>query len=230
MIYRKTDNVECQPRFKEIHSSLAWYNFNKMKVIVGLGNPGTKYENTRHNLGFRVADSLLRKCESSEDTFWEEDKKGKLLYKKCTYKNEPLLLLKPQTFMNNSGIGVSYFINMYKIPIEDLIVVYDELDLPLGKIRVRFGGAAGGHRGVMSIIEQLGDDKFLRVRLGIGHPRRSEGKLNNHSNLSAEDYVVAPFTRGEENDARELVHKAEKSVLLILEHGIDQYMSKYHSE
>jgi PTH1 family peptidyl-tRNA hydrolase len=205
-----------------------------MKVIVGLGNPGEKYANTRHNLGFRVADALLQKLEPVKETFWDEHKKEKYFSKQVTVKDQKVMLVKPQTFMNLSGNAVVSILEYYKIPVEDLIVVYDDLDLPLGKIRVRFGGAAGGHNGVMSIIERVGSDKFLRVRLGIGHPHHpqidEEEKKQLKNRQSVEDYVIAPFGRAEEGHAREMVHKAEKTVLEILEHGIETYMSKYNKE
>ncbi len=205
-----------------------------MKVIIGLGNPGERYENSRHNVGFNVLDSLLHKLEAVVDTFWDEEKKGKYLYKKVKFKDQDIMLVKPQTFMNRSGQAVVLVTEFHKVLLEDLTVIYDDLDLPLGKIRVRFGGAAGGHKGVESIIESLGDDKFLRVRLGIGHPHydhsdeKREKKLK--SKISVEDYVIAPFERDEESKAREMIKRAEKNVLTILEHGSYQYMSKYHKE
>lgn len=205
-----------------------------MKIIVGLGNPGEKYANTRHNLGFRVADALLQKFEPVKKTFWDTDKKGKYLYKKVAFHGQDVMLVKPQTFMNLSGLAVSSIIEYYKYPVEDVIVVYDDLDLPLGKIRVRFGGAAGGHKGVESLIEKLGSDKFLRVRLGIGSPRHpqfdEEARKQLKSKQKIEDYVVAPFGRAEEGHAREMIRKAERNVLEILEHGIETYMSKYNKE
>lgn len=202
-----------------------------MRIIVGLGNPGDRYANTRHNLGFVVVDALLQKLEPVRESFWEFEKKGNYEFKKAEHNGVPLLLVKPQTHMNLSGISVASVIEYYKYPIEDVIVIYDDLDLPLGKIRIRFGGAAGGHKGVESIIDKVGDDKFLRIRLGIGHPHHEDGeKKTMKSKLSVEDYVIAPFERDEESKVREMTHKAEKNVFEILEHGIDVYMSKYNKE
>ncbi len=205
-----------------------------MKIIVGLGNPGEKYENTRHNLGFIIVDALLKKLEPVKETFWDTDKKNKYLFKKAKFHDQEVMLVKPQTFMNLSGLAVASIINYYKYSVEDIIAVYDDLDLPLGKIRVRFGGAGGGHKGVESLIEKLGSDKFLRVRLGIGSPKHpqfhEEARKQLKSKQKIEDYVVAPFDHGDEGHVREMIHKAEKNVLNILEHGIDVYMSKYNKE
>jgi len=133
--------------------------------------------------------------------------------------------------MNNSGVAVTYLINYYKLSSEDLIVIYDDLDLPLGKIRVRFGGAAGGHKGVESIINQIGTDKFLRIRLGIGHPHHHDGKLKEgKSYLAVEDYVLQQFASNEKSKVRHMLKEASHTLDLILEHGMDLYMSKYNGE
>lgn len=211
-----------------------------MKVIVGLGNPGEKYEKTRHNLGFMVADQLLEKLERVEKTFWDDDKKLKADTKQITFKNSPsgaeplrggasILLVKPKTFMNNSGESVLRVLNYYKVTPENIIVVQDDLDLPFGKIRVRFGGAAGGHHGVESIIEHLKTDKFLRVRLGIGHPRDHDdhhAKSRNYQNV--DDYVLGDISSDERGKTKTMIKETIKTVELILEHGIDVYMAKYN--
>lgn len=203
-----------------------------MKLIVGLGNPGEKYANSRHNLGFMVLDAFLKEFEPLEKTFWEEDRKGKVLTKDVKNGSDTFILAKPQTFMNDSGRAVSYLLNYYKVSSEDLIIIYDDLDLPLGKVRVRFGGAAGGHKGVESIINTLQDDKFLRMRLGIGHPSRQHyGKLKEgKSYIAVEDYVIANFTAPEKSKVKHMIKEASRALHLILEHGIDKYMSKYNNE
>ena len=202
-----------------------------MKLIVGLGNPGEKYENSRHNMGFVMAQSLLHHLESVKNSMWDMDKKGKAEVKQVHYKNQKFLLARPHTFMNNSGFSVQYLADYYKIEPQDIAVIYDELDLPLGKIRVRFGGAAGGHRGVESIIEHLKTDKFLRIRLGIGHPHHHAGKLNEgKSHIAVEDYVLQQFASNEKSKVRHMIKEATKTLCLILEHGIDTYMSKYNGE
>lgn len=200
-----------------------------MKLIVGLGNPGEKYENTRHNLGFMVADALLKHFEPVEKTYWEQNRKRKAVTKELSFEGETCILAKPQTFMNDSGQAVSYLVNYYKIDPADVIVVYDDIDLPMGRIRVRFGGAAGGHKGVESIIASLSTDKFLRVRLGIGRPMHIDGK-SKKSTIAVEDYVLGKLGGGERRKAKEMVRQTIATITLLLKHGIEKYMSKYHGE
>lgn len=201
-----------------------------MKLIVGLGNPGEKYQNTRHNLGFIALDELLRKLESVEQTFWEEKKDLKSNIKLVSAKsNEPaansqILLVKPTTFMNNSGFAVSKVLNYYKIDPVEITIIHDDLDLPFGKIRVRMGGAAGGHHGVESIIEQLKTDKFLRVRLGIG----SDARIERRDKRNTEDYVLGNISSSERGKAKTMTREAVRMVEQILQHGIDTYMAKYN--
>src|SRR3989344_5959569 len=143
-----------------------------MKLLVGLGNPGEKYRNTRHNMGFTVLDRLLEDLEPLSKTFWEPARlasesvagrggKNLALIKKINHEGTSIILMKPKTFMNNSGIAVKNISDYYRIFPSNIYVVHDDVDLPLGKLRVRFGGAAGGHKGVESIIQSLGTDQFL---------------------------------------------------------------------
>ncbi len=196
-----------------------------MKILIGLGNPGEKYQETRHNIGFMTVDTLLKQFEPLKKTFWERDEK--IDTKILKIEGEEILLAKPKTFMNNSGFAVKTLLSKNKTNPEDLVLIYDDVDLPLGKIRIRFGGAAGGHHGVESVIEQLGSDKFLRVRLGIG-----DTKLNNFKKQKRDitEYVVSPFTAQERKKAKEMIDQAIRSIGLIIEHGIDKYMSKYNNK
>ena len=198
-----------------------------MKLLVGLGNPGEKYENTRHNAGFVVLDTLLKKYEDLDKTFWETDKKNHALTKKITIAGESVLLVKPMTFMNDSGRAVLAVSSYYKILSEDIIVIHDDIDLPLGKERIRFGGGAGGHHGVESIIEHLKTDKFLRVRLGIGTSERQEDK-SNKKRAFIEDYVLSVFPAQEKGKLKTMVNQTLKNIVLLVEHGIETYMSKYN--
>lgn len=198
-----------------------------MKLIVGLGNPGEKYEDTRHNIGFMTIDTLLKKYEDLSKTFWDEDGKNKSLTKKITIAGEPVLLVKPTTFMNNSGRAVAHVSNYYKIKPEDIIVIHDDIDIPLGKEKIRFGGGGGGHHGVESIIEMLGTDKFLRVRLGIGSSERTEKPRKNH--IYIEDYVLSRFPAQEKGKVKSIIAQTVKNIGLLLEHGVEKYMSKYNS-
>ena len=198
-----------------------------MKLIVGLGNPGEKYQNTRHNLGFMALDALLKEFEPVEKSFFELNKNLKTELKELKVNSEKLLLAKPTTFMNSSGFAVSKVLNYYKIAPEEIILIHDDSDLQLGKIRVRFGGASGGHRGVQSIIDVLKNDKFLRIRLGIGRPTKVQSsKFKVQSSLDR--YVLAPFEGKDRNEIKHMIKEATKAVELILKHGIESYMSKYN--
>lgn len=161
-----------------------------MKLVVGLGNPGKEYARVRHNLGFMVLDQLIKEQ-------WEENKKLKSLI----IKTEDTIFAKPQTYMNNSGVAVRAIADYYKIQPEDITIVYDELDLPLGTVRVRKEGGAAGHRGVESIIEALGTDQFTRVRLGIGP-----------ASYAPEKFVLDPFTKEEEPAADNMIKQAVESI------------------
>ena len=191
-----------------------------MKLIVGLGNPGEKYQNTRHNLGFRVVDKIAEKM---EDGRWKMDKKNKAEILKL---NE-LLLVKPQTFMNNSGMAVSLLANFYKITPENIIVVHDDLDLPLGKIKIRLGGAAGGHHGVESVIKSLGTDKFIRVRIGIGNIHALEGEKG-RKHFDAEKFVVDEFDSGELTKVKRIIKESVQALQMILEKGLEIAQNQYN--
>jgi len=200
-----------------------------MKVIVGLGNPGDKYQNSRHNLGFLAVDELLKKYEPLKQTFWEEEKKLKSLVKTVKHDGTTLFLVKPTTFMNLSGEAVEKILSYYKINPEEMVVIYDDLDLPMGKTRIRFGGGAGGHHGVESIITRVGSDKFLRVRLGIGNPTKTDGaKTKAHNYGRVNDHVLGPISPGEQRKAKTMLKQVVKDLELILTHGMDKYMSKYN--
>ena len=156
-----------------------------MKLIVGLGNPGREYEGTRHNCGFMVIDKLAEKLNVSVD-----QNKFKGLYVKFKYHGEDVILLKPQTYMNLSGESVSTLMQFFKIEIEDLLVIYDDLDMPVGKLRLRKTGSAGGHNGIKNIIAHLNSQDFKRIRVGI----------DRHKYMKVVDYVLSRFTK-EETDA-----------------------------
>lgn len=193
-----------------------------MKLIVGLGNLGEKYDNSRHNVGFTVLDHLLQKVEKVKETFWEKNTKFKAYIKEVELEGEKVILMKPATFMNESGRAVQSYAAYFKIQSEDIYIIHDELDLPLGKIRVRFGGSGGGHNGVNSVIEHLGTDKFLRIRCGIGKEARE------HTTHDTSDYVLGTFEPHEKGKVKTMISHAVKETLLLQKHGIDLYMSKYN--
>ncbi len=184
-----------------------------MKLIVGLGNPEGKYAGTRHNLGFEVLDIHVH----DRINVWEEQKKFKSQVARIS---KDILCVKPQTYVNKSGLAVKLLTAYYKIPAADVIVIHDELDLPLGKIKVRMGGSAAGHHGVESIIESLGTDKFVRVRLGIGNLRTQSGERKGQT-ISAEKFVLSSFMRGEKPQVKHMIKQAIKVLELTLQMGID---------
>jgi PTH1 family peptidyl-tRNA hydrolase len=173
-----------------------------MKMFIGLGNPGSKYEQTRHNAGFMAIDALSK--EWGIELSLEKKFKGHL--GRGVVNGEKVLLLKPMTFMNLSGESVRAVMDFYEIPVEDIVVMYDELDLPTGKIRAREKGSAGGHNGMKSIISHVKTQNFKRIRIGIDrHPR-----------IPTVEYVLGRFSEGERamlNQAIDLTVKASETAL-----------------
>lgn len=208
--------------------------FINMKLIVGLGNPGEKYIHTRHNLGFDVVDKFFASKESIKLTTWDEKPKLKSQIAQVTYalkdsEEIKIILAKPTTYMNLSGMAVLQLSLFYKISPEDILIVNDELDLPLGSMKIRFGGAAAGHHGVESIIEALGTDKFWRMRLGIGssknHDEVAKQKMRN-----VEEYVVGKFRHDEVGKVKELVKKSVKALNVLLEEGPERAMNQFNTK
>ena len=200
-----------------------------MKIIVGLGNPGEKYLGTRHNIGFETLDHLLKKYEPLKESSWDSSKKTKSLVKKLTINTIPTILAQPQTYMNNSGMAVNLLLEYYKVKPDDLIVIHDELDLPLGKLQIRFGGGSAGHNGIESIINTLKTDKFLRIRMGIGKPTRIDSSKFEAKNPHTVDrYVLEPFANGQRQEVRTMVKHVQKNLEMLLAHGIETFMSKYN--
>ena len=193
----------------------------KKILIVGLGNPGTKYEGVRHNLGFEALEEYRKKKNLPE---WSKEEKFKAEIIKLS---PELVFTRPQTYMNNSGLAVKLLTTYYKIHTTDVIVVYDELDLPLGKIKVRMGGAAAGHHGVENIIEALGTDKFIRVRLGIGNLKTQSGE-HKKASISAEKFVLEPFTHSEKAPLKHMLKQAVGALELLLEEGLEKAQSQYN--
>ncbi len=191
-----------------------------MKLVVGLGNPGEKYQNVRHNLGFMALEEFRRKGSWGD---WGNEGK----FKAEIIKKEEIILARPQTYMNNSGMAVSLLINYFKIAPKDVIIVYDELDLPLGKIKVRMGGAAAGHHGVESIINSLGTDQFIRVRLGIGNLKTQSGE-HKAAHVSAEKFVLEPFIHSEKSAVKHMIKQALKALQILLEQGLEKAQSQFN--
>ena len=156
-----------------------------MKLVVGLGNKGREYENTRHNMGFMLIDRYLQ-YKNITDKFKE---KFNAIYIETTINNEKVIFIKPMTYMNNSGIAVRAFVDFYKLNSEDILVISDDLDLDLGKFRLRRNGSSGGHNGLKSIISHLGNDNFKRLRIGISNDK--DDVIN---------YVLSKFSKRELNE------------------------------
>ncbi|MDO8573753.1 MAG: aminoacyl-tRNA hydrolase [Candidatus Daviesbacteria bacterium] len=191
-----------------------------MKLIIGLGNPESKYAGTRHNLGFKVLDELAKKLNLVD---WSAETR----FKSELIKAPEILLVKPQTYVNNSGMAVKLLTTYYKLPATNVIVIHDELDLPLGKIKVRLGGAAAGHHGVESVINILGTDQFIRVRLGIGNLRTQSGEHKGQS-ISAEKFVLEPFIHSEKPQVKHMIKQALKALDLLLEKGLESAQNQFN--
>ena len=188
-----------------------------MYLIVGLGNPGMKYDATKHNMGFKVIDELVETygIPSSGTSL-----KG--MYGKGVIGGEKVILIKPMTYMNNSGECVRAFVDYYKVdPEEEMIIIYDDITLEPGSIRIRKKGSAGGHNGIKSIIAHLGTEKFKRIRVGVGEKPK---------NCDLADFVLSPFKPEEKAAVREGIEKAAKAVEVILTDGADAAMNQYNKK
>lgn len=164
-----------------------------MKIIVGLGNIGTKYLKTRHNCGFLVLDHLVEELEKKKiEINWKEDRKFNAFIAKVIFADNTILLAKPATLMNNSGEAVSKILHFFKEPLSNLIVISDDIDLPLGKIRIREKGSPGTHNGLRSVIQELGSENFKRIRIGI----ESRGELT-PKQQDISDFVLSDFNEKE---------------------------------
>jgi PTH1 family peptidyl-tRNA hydrolase len=184
-----------------------------MKLIVGLGNPGKDYENTRHNVGFMVMDRLSDVMNVSISTT-----KFKGEYVKFKYHGEDVILLKPMTYMNNSGEAVSQVMNFFKIDVDDLLVIYDDMDMPTGKLRLRQSGSAGGHNGVKSIIAHVGTQNFKRIRVGI----------DKHPQIPVVDYVLGRFTKEQQSLIEDGIQKAAQAVQMMLDKDFVAAMNAFN--
>lgn len=185
-----------------------------MKLIVGLGNPGQQYEHTKHNVGFKVVDYIAGKV---NHTPWREEHKALV----CTFSHEgeKILLAKPQTYMNLSGESIGPLARYYKMEAQDIFCIYDDMDLPVGKLRIRINGSAGGHNGIKSVISHLGTENFIRFRLGIGRPL---------PHWTVIDHVLAPFAEEYREKAEKGIKDMGEAILGILSVGIDKGMNQYN--
>lgn len=199
-----------------------------MKLIVGLGNPGDKFKYTRHNIGYMAVERFVKDKLSLIPSLsaWKKEKKfeGEI----CKLDN--CVVVKPQTFMNRSGICVVTLCNFFKILPTDVWVIHDDIDLPLSKIRIRRGGASAGHHGIDSIIKYLKRDDFLRFRLGIGRgkldrPHTADHNLPRHE---VEKFVVSPFRDNEGGDMKKLIKNAVEALEIAMDKGIEKAMNRFN--
>lgn len=183
-------------------------------LIVGLGNPGREYRNTRHNIGFLAIDALAKSLNVTLGKV-----QSKALVGQGKIGSNKVILVKPQTYVNLSGQAVSGLLNFYKISAEHLIVIHDDIDLPFGTIRIRPGGGSAGQRGVKSIIEKVGTQEFARMRLGVGRPP---------GQMEAAAYVLQPFTKEDEEFLVNFLAKAAEAANEFVNNGLNAAMNKYN--
>lgn len=186
-------------------------------LIVGLGNPGVAYENTRHNIGFQVLDQLGERQKKPIQRL-----KFKALTNLFTISGEKVLVMKPVTYMNLSGEAVRPAADFYKIPPERILVVSDDTALPAGRLRIRKGGSAGGHNGLKSIIQHLGTDQFPRLRVGVGEKP--------HPDYDMADWVLGRFTGEDRARMDQAVERAADAIECILKEGLDRGMSRFNGQ
>lgn len=191
-----------------------------MFLIVGLGNPGEKFVNTRHNLGFEALDYFAHKMAFGE---FSEEKK----FKADIIQTGDIILAKPLTFMNLSGMAVSKIAQFYKIPPENIVIIHDELDIVLGHMKIRLGGSAAGHHGVESIIEHLGSDKFVRFRLGIGNQKAFSGE-HKQIDFQAEKFVIDHFVASESSAKKALLKKCCHALEVFLKEGLEKAQNQFN--
>jgi PTH1 family peptidyl-tRNA hydrolase len=184
------------------------------RIIVGLGNPGERYERNRHNVGFMVLDALAREGSGS----WSTD----ALYRtrRIAISDRPVLLMKPLTYMNHSGEAVQVALSETRLEPQDLLVILDDLNLPLGRIRIRERGSAGGHHGLESVLDALKTDEVLRMRMGIGEDQMPEDKA---------DFVLSDFPTEKQAELNDMIVKAGKAVKSILNDGVSKTMALYNA-
>jgi PTH1 family peptidyl-tRNA hydrolase len=191
-----------------------------VKLIVGLGNPGIEYQFTPHNAGFLAVDRIAEDCGVSVT-----NRRGRALTAKARLAGEDVLLAKPETYMNLSGLSVAALIQELELDVKDVIVIYDELALPLGTIRIRERGSAGGHNGVKSISGVLGTEEWLRVRIGVGKPALEDGR---EIKAGGKDYLLSPMRRMQLEVLDEVLDRVKNAVEMIMTKGAGVAMSQFN--
>ncbi len=202
-----------------------------MHLIVGLGNPGPKYEHTRHNIGFVIADAIAERTHIrlsapraaptrlSKWTSWLGSRQELAVSGQNTHGGNPFTLIKPLTFMNRSGQAVAHYVQALQLDIKDVLVIFDDISLPVGTVRLRKKGGAGGHNGVQDIIDQLGTSEFPRLRFGVGSDFERGQQV---------EYVLAPFATSDQETVETAVTQATDAVLTFIGEGIDIAMNQFN--
>ena len=185
-----------------------------MKVVVGLGNPGDRYRNTRHNVGFHCIDLLARRW--SIDV---KERRAKAVLGRGRYQEREVVLAKPRTYMNRSGDAINYLVARFGVKPSDIVVIYDEMALPVGKLRIRPGGSPAGHNGIRSIIDELHTPNFPRVRVGIGQPELKGGQVS---------HVLNRFSDEETPEIAEVIRRVAEAVECMLEENITVAMNRFN--
>jgi peptidyl-tRNA hydrolase, PTH1 family len=191
-----------------------------VKLIVGLGNPGIEYQFTPHNAGFLALDRIAEDC-----GVMVSNRRGRAVTARAKLAGQDVLLAKPETFMNLSGLSVAALIQEFEISPEDIIVLYDELALPLGTIRIRERGSANGHNGVKSISGVLGTEEWLRIRIGVGKPALADGR---EIRAGGKDYLLSPFRKQELAVLDEVLDRARGAVEMVLTQGVSAAMNEFN--
>jgi peptidyl-tRNA hydrolase, PTH1 family len=192
-----------------------------MKIIMGLGNPGSQYRSNRHNVGFRCIDQLSEKYSIKTKKLWCQSDTGQ-----GVISGNEILLAKPRTFVNLSGNAALCLVDKLNCATEELLVIHDDLDLPTGRLRIRLGGKSGGHRGVRSIIDRLGGEDFYRLRIGISRPPRSSNTIYYEDEIV--DYVLGNLNTQEEELMQSAINRACEAIECILAEGLTSAMNKYN--
>ena len=193
-----------------------------MKLIVGLGNPGRKYENNRHNLGFMCLNYFARKHSIRFDK-----KQSKARTGSGEVASDKVVVAKPQTYMNQSGQAVSRLIRKFNVSLDNLLVIHDDLDLSPGRIRIRRGGSSAGHKGVESVVTELGSQDFIRLRVGTGRPTITTGSTET-TEADIITYVLSDFPPEEKQTISQVIPRVSEAILCILTEGLTAAMNKYN--
>jgi PTH1 family peptidyl-tRNA hydrolase len=184
-------------------------------LVVGLGNPGRAYQGNRHNVGFMVADAV---CKGEESLLWQPSQRFSAELAKGTFRKRALIVAKPQTYMNLSGRSVGPLSRFYKVPLDRIMLIHDDVDLDLGRLKIKAGGGDGGHKGVRSTAEEVGSADFIRIRFGIGRP--AFGDVTN--------YVLADFEEEETEVLEKQIHQATRAISAVITRGLREAMNRHN--